>query len=60
MTSVGLLEHSVSLWNPPLYPFKLMIPIAGSMILLQALANFIRDLACAIRGTVASGRTLVK
>ena len=60
MTSVSLLEHSVSLWGPPLYPFKLVIPVAGSMILLQALANFIRDLICVIRGTVVSGRTLAK
>jgi len=31
------------LWNPIIYPFKIMIPVGAFLILLQGLAKFIRD-----------------
>ena len=37
-------EHSESAWNPPLYPVKIMIPIAAFLLLLQGLAKLIRDI----------------
>ena len=37
-------EHSESAWNPPLYPVKIMIPIAALLILLQGLTKLIRDI----------------
>lgn len=47
--SLLLLEASYTVWAPPFYPIKLMIPIGGSLLLLQGLAKFIRDLTTAIR-----------
>jgi len=37
-------EHSGSLWNPPIYPFKLVLPLGVFLLFLQGLAKFIRDL----------------
>jgi len=31
------------LWNPIIYPFKMMIPLGALLILLQGIAKFIRD-----------------
>lgn len=42
--SVKHLEHSTSVWGPPVYPFKMMLPISGGLVLLQAIANLIKDL----------------
>jgi len=50
LTSLKHLEHSTSPFNPPLYPFKLMIPLAALLILFQGLAKFIRDFYGAITG----------
>jgi len=48
--SVMSFEHSRSAWNPPIYPFKVMVPLAALLYLLQGVARFIRDLNMAIRG----------
>jgi len=37
-------------WSPPIGHFKLMIPVGGSLILLQQLANWIRSLYRLITG----------
>ncbi|WP_119166749.1 TRAP transporter small permease subunit [Algihabitans albus] len=42
--SVGRLEHSMSAWNPPVWPLRLLIPIAATLLLLQGLAKLIIDL----------------
>ena len=42
--SLSRFEHSQSAWNPPLYPAKLMIPLAALLLMLQGLAKLIRDL----------------
>lgn len=42
--SLTTFEHSQSAWNPPLYPFKLMIPLAALLLLLQGTAKLIRDI----------------
>ncbi len=42
--SLTTLEHSQSAWNPPLYPFKLMIPIGALFLLLQGFAKLMRDI----------------
>ena len=44
------LEHSLTMWGPPIWPFKLAIPIAAALILLQGIAKYIRDLYIAITG----------
>ena len=42
--SLSRFEHSQSAWNPPLYPAKLMIPLAAALLLLQGITKLIRDL----------------
>jgi TRAP-type mannitol/chloroaromatic compound transport system permease small subunit len=40
-------EHSnVTADGPPVYPFKIVIPIAGALVLLQGLAEIVRCVAC--------------
>jgi len=48
--SVMRLESSRTAWDPPLYPFKLIIPISALLVLLSGVAKFIRDLNMVIRG----------
>lgn len=48
--SVRCAEHSNSLWSPPLYPVKMMIPMAAFLMLLQGTAKFVRALLLAIKG----------
>ena len=42
--SLTRFEHSQSAWNPPLYPAKLMIPLAALLLMLQGLAKLIQDI----------------
>jgi len=42
--SLSRLEFSQSAWNPPLFPFKLMIPIGALLLLFQGIAKLIRDI----------------
>ena len=50
LKSLRFLEHSDSLWSPPLYPFKVALFIGACLMLLQGLAKFIRDLTTAVTG----------
>jgi TRAP-type mannitol/chloroaromatic compound transport system permease small subunit len=43
-TSIEQKEGSGTLWNPALWPVKITIPIAGTLLLLQGLANLLVDL----------------
>lgn len=52
--SLSILEHSVTAWSPPIYPWKMTVPIAFLLVVLQGTSNFIRNLALAF-----SGRELV-
>lgn len=49
-SSWAIKETSGSVFSPPLYPLKTVIPVAALMLLLQGLAIFIRRLNIAIRG----------
>lgn len=40
-------EGSGTLWNPPAWPLKFAIPLAGLLLLLQGLANLLVDLGLA-------------
>ena len=40
-------EGTGSPWNPPIWPVKLCIPLAGLLLLLQAFSNLFRDLGMA-------------
>lgn len=51
-------EHTGSMWDPPLYPVKAMVPIGFFLILLQGLAKLIRDFKTLITGK-ADVRTVI-
>jgi TRAP-type mannitol/chloroaromatic compound transport system permease small subunit len=34
-------------WNPPIWPVKLAIPLAALLLLLQGVANLLRDIGIA-------------
>ncbi|RJQ65311.1 MAG: TRAP transporter small permease subunit [Desulfobacteraceae bacterium] len=54
-------EHTQSAWNPPAYPFKLMIPLGAFLLLLQGIAKLIRDILILTTGTsIATGQTAEK
>lgn len=46
-------ETTGTAWNPPIYPVRIMIPIAALLILLQGFAKFIRDFKGVIKGEQA-------
>ncbi len=48
--SLKVREATGSPWNPPIYPLKIVIPVGAFILLIQSIANFIRDLNFAIRG----------
>jgi len=48
-TSFTQSEGTGTPWNPPIWPVKLAIPIAGALLLLQGIANLLRDLGVARR-----------
>lgn len=41
LSAVELRETSFSAWNPPIWPFKAVVPLALALMLLQALAEFV-------------------
>ena len=43
-------EHAGTLWNPVVWPFKLMLPLGALLILLQGLAQFVRDVRALVTG----------
>jgi TRAP-type mannitol/chloroaromatic compound transport system permease small subunit len=45
-----ILETSETVWDVPIYPLKLALPVGAFLLLLQGLAKFIRDLVIAIKG----------
>ncbi len=47
--SVVTRETYSSVWMPPLYPLKMLIPIGAFLLLLQGAAKFIRDFVVVIR-----------
>ena len=48
--SVKMREHSASIFSPPLYPVRGVIPVAAFFFILQVVAKLIRDLHIAITG----------
>jgi TRAP-type mannitol/chloroaromatic compound transport system permease small subunit len=39
-------EHSMTAGGPVVYPFKIIIPIAGALVLIQGLAEIVRCIVC--------------
>ena len=50
LNSVAFRETLSSAWGPPIYPVKLVIPVAAALLILQGVAKFIRDLHIALTG----------
>ena len=50
LDSLAYRETLSSAWAPPIYPVKMVIPVAAAMLILQGLAKFIRDLHTALTG----------
>jgi len=48
--SVKAMEYTSTVWGPPLWPLKLTIPLAATLILLQASTKTIKDAYTAITG----------
>lgn len=46
--SVSNWERSHSAWNPPVWPVKLIIPIAAALLLLQGLVKLVDDILIAL------------
>lgn len=43
-------EHTGSMWDPPIYPVKAMVPVGFFLILLQGLAKLIGDVKTLVTG----------
>ena len=41
--SLRMLEHSGSIWNPPVYPIKLVLPLGAFLLFLQGVVKFLRE-----------------
>ena len=49
--SWAILEHSnITSEGPPVYPFKTIIPVAGTILLLQGLVEIVRCIVCLKQG----------
>ena len=48
--SLMRLEHLPTRWAPPIWPLKMMVPIAVFLLLLQGMARYTRSLYAAITG----------
>lgn len=44
-------ERSMSAWGPVIFPARLSIPVGAGLILLQGIAQFMRNLSIIFRGT---------
>jgi TRAP-type mannitol/chloroaromatic compound transport system permease small subunit len=50
LNSFSFRENLSSAWAPPVYPVKIIIPLAAALIMLQGIAKYIRCLHLAITG----------
>ena len=50
LNSWAVREISISVFHPPLYPIKTVIPIAAGFLILQGLSEFIRNLVFITKG----------
>ena len=49
--SVMIRELSdASPWRPPVYPFKMVVPIAGLLLMIQGVSEFLKSMYAALRG----------
>lgn len=48
--SVEFMHTSGTIWNPPIWPIKILVSLGVGLVMLQGIAKFIRDLVMAITG----------
>lgn len=48
--SVQMREHATTVWGPPLYPWKMTIPLGMLLLMLQHISDFIRNLVLVVTG----------
>jgi len=48
--SWGFKEELMTTWRPPAYPYKLVIPLSGAMILLQGISELIKCIQTIVTG----------
>ena len=48
--SVSRFEHGTTIWGPPLWPLKLIIPISVILLMFQGISRYIRSLYTFITG----------
>lgn len=46
--SVSVLEHSDTVWGPPIWPIKLVVPLGTTLMALQGVTKTIRDIYTAM------------
>ena len=56
--SFKIRETTATVWAPPLYPIKILIPVVAVLMLIQGIAHFIRNLYRVIKGKDISGAEL--
>jgi len=49
--SVAGLEHTDTLWSPPIYYFKITLPVGAALIVLQGIADQLRNVVTLIQGS---------
>lgn len=49
-------EHTNSVWGPPLYPLRTVVPIGALLLLIQGIGKFVRDLTVAVTGKSQNAR----
>jgi len=50
LNSIRINETSQTVWGPPIYPLKIIVVVGAVMLLIQAMAKFIRDIAASKSG----------
>lgn len=48
--SWALKEDLMTTWRPPAYPYKLVIPLSGTLILLQGISELLKSIRCLMTG----------
>ena len=43
-------RYMLSPWMPPIYPLKLVIPVATGLLVLQGISEFLKSLYAVLRG----------
>jgi len=50
ITATKFLHASGTIWNPPIWPIKMLVTFGVGLVMLQGIAKFMRDLVMAITG----------